>query len=101
MSRQPSRDRHGARGGRVPAPLRTAAERLALGAVAGLATALVLLWGGLAWHTARLAGAGAAVVVALAAWAASTVPPPSQPRSLPGSDAPRRPDRTDRDRQGP
>jgi len=99
MSRQPSRDqRHGARGRPLRALLRTAAERLALGAVAGLATSLVLVWGGLAWHTARLAGAAAAVVVALAAWAASTVPPPSQPRSLPRSDAPGRPDRTDRDR---
>ncbi len=59
--------------------LRALAERLALAAAAGVATSLVLLWGGLAWPTARLAGAAAAVVVMVASWASSTVPPPSPP----------------------
>ena len=77
------------RGPRLQHALRTLAERLALAAVAGVATALVLLWGGLAWPTARLAGAAAAVVVMVASWASSTVPEPGPPSSrLPGPSSP-------------
>lgn len=67
------------RGRRIGPMLRGLAERLGLAAATGLATSLVLVWGGLAWPTARLAGAAAGVVVMVASWASSTVPPPSPP----------------------
>lgn len=86
---QPSRPQ------RLRAALRSLGERVALGVAAGGGTALVLAWAGLAWRTALLAGGVGAVVVALAAWVASTVPPvPGTPDAAPGEpgrSGPRRP----------
>lgn len=78
-------DRPAPRPGRVErlrAALRTLGERVVLGAVAGGATALVLAWAGLPWRTALVAGGVGAVVVVLAAWVSSTVPP------VPGTSGP-------------
>ena len=65
--------------------LRTAAERLALAAVAGAATGGVLLWAGTPTHTAWLVAGGVAAVVLLATWAAASVPgPPASDDAPPG-----------------
>jgi len=59
---------------RLRAALTTWAERAALGLAAGGGTWGVLHWAGSPSATALWAGAGIAVVVPAAAWAASTLP---------------------------
>lgn len=81
MARRTTHDVPGSRADRFRAVVRTTAERLALGFASGVATSLVLLWGGMAWSSARLAGFAAGALVVVAAWVASTVPaPPAPPR---------------------
>ncbi|MFS0699105.1 hypothetical protein AB6N24_03935 [Cellulomonas sp. 179-A 4D5 NHS] len=73
------------RGPRVRAALRALGERVVLGTVAGGAMTLVLAWAGLPWRTALVAGGVAAVVVVLAGWVASTVPPVPPVPDAPGT----------------
>jgi hypothetical protein len=68
---------------RLRAGLRALGERVVLGAGTGGATTLVLAWAGLPWRTALGAGGVAAVVVVVAAWVASTVPPLPSPAPAP------------------